>query len=117
MSTTLKHRSAIFAAMVALAGVLPGAASAEPTDAGPAPAVTHVAQPTDLRSPDAQDAARGVSPRDTVVTVSHPSANDGFHWGDAGAGAGGAAAILLMTGGGLMFLRHRRSSTTSALAH
>jgi hypothetical protein len=73
-----------------------------------------VADPRDLRSPDARDAAAGrgtfSAPEVTVVRVSEPShsVSGGLDWGDAGIGAAGAIGLILLGLGGTLVVMHRR---------
>jgi hypothetical protein len=72
---------------------------------------------TDLRSPDARDAA--LSRKVFVLPVSdghRPAEADGFDWGDAALGSGAAAAVLLLLGGAgaLTLLQGRGESRHAA---
>jgi hypothetical protein len=98
-----------------------------------------MAQPVDLRSPDAQDAAAAVQPAQdlrspdaqdfaagrqivasTPVQVaqapSEAPAPSGFDWGDAALGAGGALAVALLAVGGTVALMRRRRVTSTRSA-
>jgi hypothetical protein len=98
-----------------------------------------MAQPADLRSPDAQDAATAVQPGQDLrtpdaqdvaagrqIVASTPvqvakATNDGptasgFDWGDAALGAGGALAIALAGAGGTVALVRRRRVTSTRSA-
>jgi hypothetical protein len=80
----------------------------------PEPREVPVADPRDLRSPDARDAAAGrgtfSAPEVTVVRVSEPSpsASSGLDWGDAGIGAAGTIGLILLGLGGTLVVMHRR---------
>ena len=64
----------------------------------------------DLRSPDAQDAARVLPPASTPASVIEvrevPSS--GFDWGDAGIGAAGMLALFSIGAGSTLLLTNRR---------
>jgi hypothetical protein len=72
---------------------------------------------TDLRSPDVRDAAVASRPAPAAAVpapVPAPApaaeASTGFEWGDAGIGAAGMLAIvLLVVGGGMLGVRYRHS--------
>jgi hypothetical protein len=51
----------------------------------------------------------------TIVRVVAPA--PGFHWGDAGIGAGGAIATLLLLAGGFVAVSSIRSRTAQTAAH
>jgi hypothetical protein len=108
-----KNGLAIAAAALALA--LPGVAQAtdlrspDARDAALAAETARSTQGTDLRSPDTRDAAEGV--RVITVTPRAPQAQTSFQWDDAGFGAGAAFLIVLMTGG-IAVAVHRRHRTT-----
>jgi hypothetical protein len=93
-----------------------------------APAAAATATPTDLRSPDVQDAAsqagidlRSPDVQDAAASRPAPAAaataastpvvgqaSTGFEWGDAGIGAAGMLAlVLLVVGAGMVAVRHR----------
>ena len=74
----------------------------------------------DLRSPDAQDAARNLPPASTPASVIEvrevPSS--GFDWGDAGIGAAGMLALLSIAADSLLLVGGpKRRSGASATAH
>jgi hypothetical protein len=139
-----KRLNTAFAAALVAALLGPGLAQARPdsslsaTSAGTADSGAVSTPRTDFRSPDARDAANGISrsgPAATlgsgdaqdaarhatgatltqtpVVRIVAPSASTGFDWGDASIGAGGALAIVLLIGGGTMLVLHRRHSAAS----
>jgi hypothetical protein len=64
----------------------------------------------DLRSPDAQDAARVLPPASTPASVIEvrevPSS--GFDWGDAGIGAAGMLALFSIAAGSTLLVTNRR---------
>jgi hypothetical protein len=64
----------------------------------------------DLRSPDAQDAARILPPASTPASVIEvrevPSS--GFDWGDAGIGAAGMLALFSIAAGSTLLVTNRR---------
>jgi hypothetical protein len=70
---------------------------------------------TDLRSPDARDAA--LSRKVFVVPVGdghRPGEADGFDWGDAALGSGAAAVLLLLGGAGALTLLQGRGESRHA---
>lgn len=98
-----------------------------------------IAQPVDLRSPDAQDAATAAQPAQDLRTPdaqdfaagrqivastpvrvgqapSEAPAASGFDWGDAALGAGGALTIALAGAGGTVALMRRRRVTSTRSA-
>jgi hypothetical protein len=75
--------------------------------------------PTDLRTPDAVDAAAArpqatatASPSKVVRVGQSPSS--GFDWGDAAIGAGGAVIAITLSASAAMALSRRRQGPTSA---
>jgi hypothetical protein len=67
----------------------------------------------DLRSPDSRDRAAGrgtfSAPDVTVVKVAEPSSSStGLDWGDAGLGAGAMLGLILLALGGALAVVHRR---------
>jgi hypothetical protein len=76
---------------------------------------------SDLRSPDARDAATsvvvpsGVITKAKTVELTPPSSSDGFDWGSAGIGAGGIAVAV--AGLGALFIVRRQRHTGAPLAH
>ena len=141
MSHNRKFRRMMLVAAAMVAGS-PTVALAMPMDYSPAagaqPATSAASSASvDLRSPDARDAASGVTasvagddlrspdtrdfaagidvggvsvpqPAVHVVAVHH---ND-FSWGDAGIGAGGAITLMLLITGGVVLATHRRQRST-----
>jgi hypothetical protein len=83
-------------------------------------AARHAAPVTnDMRSPDAVDAGRPTPdlrvtaslagpPRTPPTAVAVPPAGDSFDWTSAGIGAGGTAVALVALGGGLTVVSRRR---------
>jgi hypothetical protein len=75
--------------------------------------------PSDLRTPDATDAADATVPQ---VSSSSPvrivraeqSTTSGFDWGDAAIGAGGTFAAVALSGGAVMALSRRRGRPAGA---
>ena len=66
-------------------------------------ALPHDSRPRSLAAPSLYSAAS--TPPAVVRAVTH---NGGFHWGDAGVGAGGMLAVTLIGLGGAIILTHRR---------
>jgi hypothetical protein len=64
-----------------------------------------VSQPS--RTPDHSSTSNTARIPPTAVRVVTPSA--GFHWGDAGIGAGGMLALIVIGLGGALTLTHRRN--------
>jgi len=64
-----------------------------------------VSQPP--QTPDDSSAHHAARTPPTAVRVVTPSA--GFHWGDAGIGAGGMLALIVIGLGGALTLTHRRN--------
>ena len=119
----LYRRAFVTVAAALLMAVAAPAAMAQPADlrspdARDAAAAAQPAQ--DLRSPDAQDFAAGRQiVASTPVQVGQapnegPTAS-GFDWGDAALGAGGALAIALAGAGGTVALVRRRRVTSTGL--
>ena len=79
------------------------------------------AQPIDLSSPDARDAAAGRgafnSPGVTVLKVAQAPAPDsgGIDWTDVGIGAGGALGIVAIAAGTPALLARRTQRRAAAL--
>ena len=119
------YRRALGTAMATmLVAVAAPAAMAQPTDLrtpDARDAATAAPKPTDLRSPDAADFAAGRQiVASTPVQVGQapnegPTAS-GFDWGDAALGAGGALAIALAGAGGTVALVRRRRVTSTRSA-
>jgi hypothetical protein len=115
-----------FATVIAalLMAVAVPAAMAQPTDlrspdARDAAAAAQPAQ--DLRSPDAQDFAAGrqivaSTPVQVAKAPSDTPAPSGFDWGDAALGAGGALGLALVGVGGTVALMRRRRVTSTRSA-
>ncbi len=66
-----------------------------------------VSQPP--QAPDDSSAYHAARTAPTAVRVVTPSASAGFHWGDAGIGAGAMLALILIGLGGALTLTHRRN--------
>jgi hypothetical protein len=99
------------------------AALAEPIDlrtpdARDAADVAAAQRAADLRSPDARDAAEGrqiVASTPVTITKVRSAEPSGFDWGDAAIGAGGAVGVVLVgVGGTLALVRRRHRSTASS---
>ena len=127
------HRTATIALALALAaGVPAGAAAQQPGSPAPASPCSEVcsgggyaaagnpapcsevcsgggygsvSQPS--RTPDHSSTSNTARIPPTAVRVVTPSA--GFHWGDAGIGAGGMLALIVIGLGGALTLTHRRN--------
>jgi hypothetical protein len=82
-----------------------------PSASPPRSATTGAALPHDPRPRSVALAA--AQPK--VVHVVAPS--DGFHWGDAGIGAGGALVLMTLIAGGVLVAATARRRTTSTTAH
>lgn len=120
----LYRRTLATAIATMLMAVAAPAAMAQPADlrspdAQDAAAVVQQAQ--DLRSPDAQDFAVGrqivaSTPVQVAKAPSETPARPGFDWGDAALGAGGALAVALLGVGGTLALMRRRRVTSTRSA-
>jgi hypothetical protein len=99
--------------LIAAAAALPAGANAEVPVIPPGPSVAvHASAGQDLRSPDARDAAAGISVAAVhTEPVAEPSVSDGFEWADAGIGAAIALALVAMAGGTLLLAARTRRRT------
>ena len=74
--------------------------------------------PSDLRTPDAVDAATAAeshataSPSPVEVVRTEQSTSSGFDWGDAAIGAGGTFAAIALSASAVMALSRRREQTS-----
>jgi hypothetical protein len=128
-TTTIRRMTAT--ALVVLAAGAPAASARIPDQVMPpegwpdmhASTATALAQgrekpATDLRSPDARDAAEGrgtfSAPEVTVVKVpqTSPPASSSIDLSDAVIGAGGALAVILLASAGAFAVAHRRRATS-----
>jgi hypothetical protein len=75
--------------------------SRTPDDSGAT--LPHDSRPRWLAAPSLYSA-----PDSPPAAVRRPTHNGGFHWGDAGIGAGGMLAVVLIGLGGAFTLTHRR---------
>jgi hypothetical protein len=106
------------AVCLALAALAAPTALADPTDLRTLDAIDAAAaveRTQDLRTVDARDAAEGrgtyTAPNVVILKVPKPvPADDGIDWVDAGFGAGGLLALMLLGLGGSLAVVHRRQS-------
>jgi hypothetical protein len=75
----------------------------------PAATPTRTGPGSDVSSTNGYDFARVPS---TIVRII--SGDRGFHWGDAGIGAGVALGLMLAATGGTLVLVHRRTQSRTA---
>jgi len=96
---------------IALAATAVLAAPAMSQDLRSPDAADPVGQPAvatlDLRSPDAANAFVRVAPLASSPVVAVREVGTGFHWADAGMGAGALLALLLLCLGGYAAVRRR----------
>jgi hypothetical protein len=122
--TTKALATGVTAAIALTAVAVPGAFArpAEPMHTAAldrALAVRGSTQRSDLRTPDAVDAAAS-APRVTATAApakvlrSGQSTSNGFDWGDAAIGAGGTVAAITLSASAAMALSRRRGRPTSA---
>ena len=82
-------------------------------DAQDAARPAHTIRAVDLRSPDARDAALpvGLGPLTPVSSsqVVEAADSEGFDWGDAGIGAGGVFTLMLIGLGGAVAVSHHQA--------
>jgi hypothetical protein len=62
------------------------------------------------------NAITGPTPIQPTFASGSPSANDGFHWGDAALGAGAAIALVAFGGAALLTVRRRTTVSPTASA-
>jgi hypothetical protein len=71
--------------------------------------------PSDLRTPDATDAAAAAASSSPVKVVrTAQSTSSSFDWGDAAIGAGGTFAAIVLSAGAVMALSRRRQHPAGA---
>jgi hypothetical protein len=71
--------------------------------------------PSDLRTPDATDAATATASSSPVKVVrTAQSTSSSFDWGDAAIGAGGTFAAIVLSASAVMALGRRRQHPTGA---
>jgi hypothetical protein len=114
------HSLALMA--ITVSAIVPAAAAATPsTEAGTQSSPAACAKDYSQNSATGENCGSGNSPRYANVPTSPSSSvassspaqlvnkDDGFSWGDAGAGAGGMLALVLAGAAGTTVVRRRRS--------
>jgi hypothetical protein len=113
-------------AALALSAVAVPAAFARPADpmhtaaADRALAAQGSTAPSDLRTPDATDAANAAAPQATAsaspvkVVRTEQSSSSSFDWGDAAIGAGGTFVAIALSASAVMALSRRREHPSAS---
>ena len=108
----LRTTTTLIATLVALLSVAAPAGASQDLRNPDQRAPVAVEPKQDLRSPDAVDAARGVSPSTVQAPVvessSVPSASSGIDWGDVGIGAAAMLGLVSLGLGATLIARRRR---------